>query len=67
MKKWTVWALALLLLAACEQAPVARITGTVENAKRISPERTITPVEYFAIRCRRTSSAATPLGFTHMK
>ena len=33
MKKWTVWALALLLLAACEQAPVARITGTVENAK----------------------------------
>ena len=33
MKKWTVWALALLLLAACDQAPVARISGTLENAK----------------------------------
>lgn len=33
MRKWTVWALALLLLAACNQTPVARISGTVENAK----------------------------------
>jgi hypothetical protein len=33
MKKWTVWALALLLLASCNQAPVARISATVENAK----------------------------------
>jgi len=41
--------------------------GIVENARRMSPERTIVPVEYFAIRCLRTCSASTPRGFTHMK
>ena len=42
-------------------------TGTVENARRISPERTIVPVEYASISRRRTRSASTPIGFTHMK
>ena len=41
--------------------------GIVENARRMSPERTIVPVEYFAMRCLRTASAGTPMGFTHMK
>ena len=42
-------------------------TGTVENARRMRPERTIVPVEYFSISWRRTRSASTPTGFTHMK
>lgn len=33
MKKWTVWALALLLLPACDKAPIAHISGTVDRAK----------------------------------
>ena len=41
--------------------------GTVENARRISPERTIVPVEYLSMSRRRTFSASTPFGFTHMK
>ena len=41
--------------------------GIVENARRMSPERTIVPVEYFAMSCLRTFSASTPIGFTHMK
>ena len=41
--------------------------GTVEKASRTRPESTIVPVEYFSIRWRRTSSASTPTGFTHMK
>ena len=41
--------------------------GIVEKARRISPESTIVPVEYFSTRCLRTFSASTPIGFTHMK
>lgn len=33
MKRWMLWASALLLAAACDQAPVARVSATVENAK----------------------------------
>ena len=43
------------------------LDGIVENASLISPERTIVPVENFSIRHRRTASASTPLGLTHMK
>lgn len=41
--------------------------GIVENARRMRPDSTIVPVEYFSISCRRTFSASTPIGFTHMK
>jgi hypothetical protein len=41
--------------------------GIVENARRINPESTIVPVEYFSISCLRTASASIPLGRTHMK
>ena len=41
--------------------------GIVEKARRIRPESTIVPVEYPSIRRRRTASASTPTGFTHMK
>lgn len=33
MKRWMLWASALLLAAACDQTPVARVSATVENAK----------------------------------
>ena len=32
MKKWIIWACAMLLLTACRQAPVARIYATLEGA-----------------------------------
>ena len=41
--------------------------GTVENARRMSPDSTIVPVEYFSTSRRLTFSASTPIGFTHMK
>ena len=41
--------------------------GIVENARRMRPESMIVPVEYFSMRCLRTFSASTPIGFTHMK
>lgn len=33
MKRWMLWASALLLAAACDQTPVARVSATVEKAK----------------------------------
>ena len=44
-----------------------RAVGTVEKAMRMSPERTMVPTEYFSISRRRTDSASTPIGFTHIK
>ena len=51
----------------CSKSAGSFAQGTVENAIRINPESTIVPVLYASMRCLRTASASTPLGFTHMK